>query len=201
MKDCNSIDVLLKFLLLVDVLSLVVSVSLAVCAGYMPQHKLPLPRITLLNLTVILGVYGLLSMLCNFLASHGVKSSSKVFLLPYLLFYPLVVTILTITIINSVLTSALTVETLLLPLGLSLLLTLVWLRFVRLWYLLSTEVTQRPRRGRAEPDLEWSEVNLQTPVRVSLAPEQPPAYDSPPGYEEAVSADHRGWGCGREGEL
>ena len=189
MKDCDSFYILLKFLLMVDVISLAGCLSLSVCAGHMPQHKLPLPRDTLLNLAVILGVYGLISILCNFLASHGVKSSNKVLLLPYLLFYPLVITILAISVINSVLTSTITVESLLLPLGLILLLTLVWLRFVRQWYLLIPVTTQRE-----EPGQEWSEVNLETPARVSQTQERPPAYDSPPGYEEAVSADLRGQG-------
>ena len=194
MKNCDSFDILLKFLLLVDVFSLAGCLSLSVCAGHMPQHKLPLPRVTLLDLAVILGVYGLISILCNFLASHGVKSSNKVLLLPYLIFYPLVVTTLAISIINSVLASTITVESLLLPLGLSFLLTLVWLRFVRQWFLLTPVTTQRTRRGRQEPGQKWSEVNLETPARVSQSPERPPAYDSPPGYEEAVSADLRGRG-------
>ena len=190
MKDCRSIDILLKFLLLLDVMSLSACLALAVCAGYMPQHKLPLARPTILYMTVILGGYGVLSLLCNCLASHGVKSCNKVFLVPYLIFYPLVVTTLMVFMINSVLTSVLAAETLLLPLGLSLVLSLVWLRFVRLWYFMSCQ-TRRSRRDRPQPDVEWRVVNLETPVRLSLGPDQPPAYDSPPGYEEAVSADRR----------
>merc|ERR1719397_855264 len=138
-------------------------------------------------MTVSLGAYGVLSLVCNCLASHGVKTWKKVFLMPYLVFYPMVVITLTISVILSVLTSGVAVLTFLLPIGCSLLFTLVWLRLVRFWFLMSTIVSGG---GGRRDDVQWIEVNMERSVRLSRSPEpdHPPAYDSPPGYQEAVSA-------------
>ena len=96
----------------------------------------------------------------------------------------MVVAIATIFLTNSVLSSHISVVTLTLPLFISVALTLLWLRFVRLWYVLSTVRARQPSESLEAGEAVWSQVNLDmdTPSR-----DQPPAYDSPPGYEEAMS--------------
>ena len=182
MKDCHSMVILLKFLLLLDLLILAASVALAVCYGTLPPHKLTINRLTLIYIIFMLGAYGVVSLLCNCLATYGVKNRIKTFLVPYLIFYPLVVAITTIFLSNSLFSSLhVAPGTLLLPIFFSVVLTLLWLRFVRFWYVLST-AAPRPAGDNLEiGESVWDQVNLDTPSR-----DQPPAYDSPPGYEEAV---------------
>ena len=186
MKDCHSMLILLKFLVLVDVLSLTSSVTLAICYGYLPPQKIPINRLILLYIIFMLGVYGVLSLLCNCLATYGVKNRIKTFLVPYLVFYPLVVAITTIYLTNSLLCSHTSVVTLVLPLAVSVVLSLLWLRFVRFWLLLSTLSPRLGGDGLEVGEAVWSQTVLDTPAR-----DQPPAYDSPPGYEEALSAAGR----------
>ena len=147
MKDCHSIVILLKFLLLLDLLVLAACVALAVCYGSLPPQKITINRLTLLYIILMLGAYGVFSLLCNCLATYGVKNRIKAFLVPYLIFYPLVVAITTIFLTNTVLSSNISVVTLLLPLFINVVLTLLWLRFVRLWYVLSTVEPDKPLRA------------------------------------------------------
>lgn len=183
MKDCHSIVILLNFLLLVDVFGLMTCVALGLCYGYLPPQKMTVNRLTLLYIIFMLGSYGVLSLLCNCLATYGVKKRIKTFLVPYLIFYPMVVAIATIFLTNSVLSSHMSVVSLVLPIFISVVLSLVWLRFVRFWFVLST-LTSRQRADSLETgESVWSQVNLDSPTR-----DQPPPYDSPPGYEEAVRA-------------
>ena len=185
MKDCHSVVILLNFLLLVDVLSLMTCVGLGLCYGYLPPQKMIINRLTLLYIIFMLGSYGVLSLLCNCLAAHGVKNRIKAFLVPYLIFYPMVVAIATIFLTNYALTfsSHNLVLSLALPMFIIVVLSLVWLRFVRLWFFLSTVTSRRREDSLETGESVWSQVNLDTPVR-----DQPPPYDSPPGYEEAVNA-------------
>ena len=189
MKGCHSIDILLKFLLLLDVLILTACFVLSVWYGSLPPQKKTINRLTILYIIIMLGAYAVLSLLCNCLATYGVKNRIKSFLVPYLIFYPLVVAIATIFLTNSVLSSHISVVTLTLPLFISVALTLLWLRFVRLWYVLSlSTVTATPRQpgdSLETGEAVWSQLDLETPSRER---DQPPAYDSPPGYEEAVSS-------------
>ena len=186
MKDCHSIVILLKFLLLLDLMVLAACAALAVCYGSLPPQKIAINRLTLLYIILMLGAYGVFSLLCNCLATYGVKNRIKAFLVPYLIFYPLVVAITTIFLTNTVLSSNISVVTLLLPLFINVVLTLLWLRFVRFWYVLSTVRARQPSDSLEAGEAVWTQINLDvdmdTPSR-----DQPPAYDSPPGYEEAVS--------------
>ena len=184
MKDCHSIVILLKFLLLVDVLSLTTCVGLVLCYGYLPPQKMTINRLTLLYIILMLGSYGVLSLLCNCLATYGVKNRIKTFLVPYLIFYPMVVAITSIFLTNSVLSYQISAVSLVLPIFISVVISLLWLRFVRFWFVLST-ITSRPRGDSLETgESMWSQSSLESPARDT----PPPPYDSPPGYEEAVSA-------------
>ena len=51
--------------------------------------ELPLDYMTMIKISIILGMYGLTSSLCNCLVIFTIKKKNRVFLIPYLFFLPL----------------------------------------------------------------------------------------------------------------
>ena len=64
-----------------------------------------------------LGTYGLTSMLCNTLAFYGLRKNNRIFLVPYLVFLPLVLVTIVIFIVKSILSKGLTPELLFIPMA------------------------------------------------------------------------------------
>merc|ERR1712155_111878 len=102
----------------------------------MKRDQLPASLTTLVNIAVLLATYSLTAILCNCLAVQGLRNDSRTFLVPYLIFLPLVLTSLIVYVVNTVLTRGLSPESLFIPMVLGLVLSVVWLRIVRHWILM-----------------------------------------------------------------
>ena len=63
------------------------------------------------------GTYGLTSTLCNILAFYALRKNNRVFLVPYLVFLPLVLVTIVIFIVKSILSKGLTPELLFIPMA------------------------------------------------------------------------------------
>merc|ERR1712029_734071 len=141
--------------------------------------------VTMINMTILLGTYGFTSLLCNCFALHGLKKENRVFLVPYLVFLPLVLTSIVILIVKNILTRSVSPEMLFIPMAIGLILMIVWLKLVRHWFLMSVNLPVpsgynfiTPRRRRAG-------------VGASSSPDLPPAYDNVVALEDAEDTEER----------
>ena len=175
--------VLLLFLLIVDICCMFGCITIAVCSTQLLPWQLPLDFVTMINLSIILGTYGLTSLLCNSLAFYGLRKKNRIFLVPYLVFLPLVLTSLIILIIKNILTRGITLETLFIPMAVGFILTIVWLKVIRHWFVMS--MMTRSNRGRS-PDMEGFHGH-QFHSTVFRTPRTPSTPDLPPPYENVVS--------------
>ena len=188
---------MLVFLLFLDIFALAGAVAITVCVVTMKRDQLPASLTTLVNIAVLLTTYSLTAILCNCLAVQGLRNDSRTFLVPYLIFLPLVLTSLIVYVVNTVLTRGLTPESLFIPMVLGLVLSVVWLRIVRHWILMGRWLPRplsgpRGRRNRDSEAAMSPGSSLQPPVLAT--PDHPPEYDHvvnketpPPCYEEVVS--------------
>ena len=184
-SETTSLRVLLLFLLILDICSLFGCITIAVCSTQLLPWQLPLDFVTMINLSIILGTYGLTSLLCNGLAFYGLRKKNRIFLVPYLVFLPLVLTSLIILVIKNILTRGITPETLFIPMAVGFLLTIVWLKLVRHWFVMSMRTRDTGGRGRS-PDIEGFH-GYQFPSTVFRTPRTPSSPDLPPPYENVVS--------------
>ena len=75
-EEFSSMKVLLCCLFVLDVVAITACVILAVFTSIKPSH-LPYSVQTLVNLSVLLGTYGITSLLCNSLAYYGVEKNIR----------------------------------------------------------------------------------------------------------------------------
>ena len=182
-SETTSLRVMLIFLLILDICSLFGCITSAVCSTQLPPWQLPLDFVTMINLSIILGTYGLTSLLCNGLTFYGLRKKNRIFLVPYLVFLPLVLTSLIILIIKNILTRGITPETLFIPMAVGFILTIVWLKLMRHWFVMSMMTSSS--RGRS-PDVEGFH-GYQYSSTVFRTPRTPSTPDLPPPYENVVS--------------
>ena len=184
-SETTSLRVLLVFLLVLDICSIFGCVTIAVCSTQLPPWQLPLDFITMINLSIILGTYGLTSLLCNGLAFYGIRKKNRIFLIPYLVFLPLVLTSLMILVIKNVLSQGITPETLFVPMAIGFILTIVWLKLMRHWFVMTMS-----SRGRL-PDMEsYPGRQMFTTAPGTRIPQTPSTPDLPPPYENVVSVKY-----------
>ena len=174
---------LLLILLFLDIFALLGCVAIVTSVANLRPDQLPLNLSTMINLAILLGTYSLTALLCNSLAVYGLRTDSRAFLLPYLLFIPLVLTSFIVLIVKNCLTRGLSPESLLIPMGLGLVLSVVWLQMVRHWMVMGLG-------GAGGRD--------QEAAAAAASPDQPPDYNHvgvqrggkmespPPCYEDAV---------------
>eukprot|EP00092_Neocalanus_flemingeri_P108772 GFUD01139704.1.p1 GENE.GFUD01139704.1~~GFUD01139704.1.p1 ORF type:complete len:211 (+),score=29.44 GFUD01139704.1:40-672(+) len=87
-RTCKILHVVLVF----DVFCLLTSATLLIGSCF--RTDLFLDRRLLLKVGTLLGSYSSVSVVCNVMASYGVRAWRRFFLLPYLIFLPMVLTIM-----------------------------------------------------------------------------------------------------------
>ena len=174
---------LFLILLFLDIFALLGCVAIVISVANLRPDQLPLNLSTMINLAILLGTYSLTALLCNGLAVYGLRTENRVFLLPYLLFIPLVFTSLIVLIVKNCLTRGVNPESLLIPMALGLVLSVVWLQMVRHWMVMGLGgAGGRDQEAAAAP---------------AASQDQPPDYDvvaqrggkmesPPPCYKDAV---------------
>jgi len=189
-QENTSLRVLLVCLLALDISAVIGCVSAAVVTAILPSFQLPSDKVTMINMTILLGTYALTSLLCNCFALHGLKRENRMFLVPYLVFLPLVLTSIVILIVKNILTRSVSPEMLFIPMAVGLILMIVWLKLVRHWFLMSASI---PNPSSASTDLNVDidienlrlrGYNFTTPrhgrqgAGINSSPDLPPAYDN-----------------------
>jgi len=177
--------ILLSFLLFLDLFAIVSCVSLGVSIMTLHPSQLPLDLVSMVNLAILLGAYGLTSVLCNALAFHGLRKEKRVFLVPYLVFLPLVLITILIFIVKCILTKGLTPELLFIPMAVGLVISIIWMKVLRHWFILTPDIGgQFSRRDSIDPELVRRYV--QSLVSSPASPPIPATPDLPPSYENLV---------------
>ena len=88
---------ILLVLTTIDIFFLVTS-AVIFCTSFIYKDP-PFNRKLLLNISAVVGSYGSISSICNCLATFGIKKGRRCFLLPYLAFLPMVISLLFIILI------------------------------------------------------------------------------------------------------
>jgi len=198
-----------------DIFCLICSVILFLTAvlGLVSKGQLqdpPIKRKHLIYACVVIGGYGLLSVICNCLASFGIKKRRRYFLVPYLVFIPMVLSILFIILITSLCTKGVS-ELLAVPVVICLALSYVWVKLLKQWSLMSQIPTDNQQENididrelfsvLAVLDLSQRQAVIDLSQRNpgetlgGVHDDPPPQYEAlevencPPCYEEAVLKD------------
>merc|ERR1719495_1668994 len=205
-QENTSLRVLLVCLLALDISAVIGCVSAAVVTAILPSFQLPSDKVTMINMTILLGTYALTSLLCNCFALHGLKRENRVFLVPYLVFLPLVLTSIVILIVKNILTRSVSPEMLFIPMAVGLILMIVWLKLVRHWFLMSAIIPNlssaptgynftTPRHGRqgaginSSPDLPPAYDNVVTSEDTEDRPVNKVEETPPPAYQDVVKLE------------
>jgi len=185
-EETSSMKILLSCLLFLDLFVILSCVSISVGLGTLHPSQLPTDFITLVNVAILLGTYGLTSVLCNSLSFYSLRTNNRIFLVPYLIFLPLVLVTIVIFIVKSILSKGLTPELLFIPMAVGLVISIIWLKIMRHWFVMSPEI-QVARRVSVDPELVRSYVQS-----LEATPASPPGLaspdlsDLPPSYEDLV---------------
>jgi len=195
-----------------DIFCLICSVILFLMAvlGLISKGQLqdpPFKRKYLIYVCAVIGGYGSLSIICNCMASFGIKKRRRCFLLPYLTFIPMVVSLLFITLIT-VLCSKGVNEFLALPVVVCLILSYVWVKLLKQWSIMSQtaadnqieniDIDSELASVLAILDLSQRHLSQRQVGEVlggGVQNDPPPRYESlegdscPPCYEDAVLKD------------
>jgi len=196
-QENTSLRVLLVCLLALDISAVIGCVSAAVVTAILPSYQLPSDKVTMINMTILLGTYGFTSLLCNCFALHGLKKENRVFLVPYLVFLPLVLTSIVILIVKNILTRSVSPEMLFIPMAIGLILMIVWLKLVRHWFLMSVNLPAPSDSNVDIENLRLRGYNFITPrhrragVGANSSPDLPPAYDNVVALEDAEDTEER----------
>eukprot|EP00092_Neocalanus_flemingeri_P103543 GFUD01132527.1.p1 GENE.GFUD01132527.1~~GFUD01132527.1.p1 ORF type:complete len:244 (-),score=55.15 GFUD01132527.1:46-777(-) len=197
---------ILQLLLFCDIFCLITSGILFFLSSLSKDP--PLNRSLLLQVSGFVGSYGSISAFCNCFASYGIRTWRRSFLLPYLTFFPMVLTILLIYLVSLFYKSGIITGTVLinfvLPLLTSILMVYIWLKLLKQWFTMSRPlaVISLP----SQQDVESQTLALARAfafLHLSPGPgidqdvgstrDLPPKYETlevdmtaPPEYEEAV---------------
>jgi vacuolar-type H+-ATPase subunit I/STV1 len=179
--------ILLSCLLFLDLFVIVSCVSISVSISTLHPSQLPTDFVTMINLAILLGTYGLTSTLCNILAFYALRKNNRVFLVPYLVFLPLVLVTIVIFIVKSILSKGLTPELLFIPMAVGLVISIIWLKIMRHWFVLTPDNQILRRRSvSVDPELVRSYVQSLVVNPAPDSPQGPASPDFPPSYENLV---------------
>ena len=153
----------------------------------------------LLNVSAVAGSYGFISAICNCVATIGIKKGRRCFLLPFLTFLPMVMSLLFIILVTIVFTKGVD-EVLALPIVICLVLAYIWLKLLKQWSIMSQlQVTVRQQENiesELAAVLAILELSPGGGGGGGLGRDPPPDYESleedkcpPPSYEEAVKEE------------
>eukprot|EP00092_Neocalanus_flemingeri_P040765 GFUD01044381.1.p1 GENE.GFUD01044381.1~~GFUD01044381.1.p1 ORF type:complete len:233 (+),score=48.38 GFUD01044381.1:59-757(+) len=193
---------ILQVLLFCDVFSLTISSTILLILSSF-SIDLPLDRKLLLKVCTLLGSYGSISFVCNILASYGVRAWRRFFLLPYLIFLPMVLTIMIVYMVRLLFIMYGTCEAIL-PIIFSTVIVWIWLKLLKQWCAMS-----KPRMAAAPTESDQQDVESQALALATafaflqLSPDAgqdavttrdlPPDYETlevdltaPPEYDEAM---------------
>merc|ERR1711971_1007808 len=151
-----------------DLFVILSCVSISVGLGTLHPSQLPTDFVTLVNVAILLGTYGLTSVLCNSLSFYSLRTNNRIFL------------------VKSILSKGLTPELLFIPMAVGLVISIIWLKIMRHWFVMSPEI-QVARRVSVDPELVRSYVQS-----LEATPASPPGLaspdlsDLPPSYEDLV---------------
>jgi len=197
------------FCLICSVILFLTAVLGLISKGQLQQDP-KFKRKHLIYVCVVLGGYGLLSVFCNCLASFGIKKRRRYFLVPYLVFIPMVLSLLFIILITVLCTKGVN-EFLAVPVVICLVLSYVWVKLLKQWSIMSQIPTDNQQEN-IDIDRELASVlaildlsQRQAIINLSqgnagetiggVYNDPPPRYESlevencPPCYEEAVLKD------------
>ena len=184
----TSLKILMTCLFFIDVLSISGCITIAVLSFELHPSDLPLDHITMVKISIILGMYGFTSSLCNFLAFFAIKKKNRVFLVPYLVFLPLTAISLLILLVKNILTRNTTPESLFIPLTIILILTVMWLKMLRHW--INMEAWETRERVDVERLHRVYRHQLHSPsVQSPSSPDLPPSYDNVSSVQEQESLE------------
>merc|ERR1712117_525435 len=150
---------ILRFFLFFDICYLISGIALVTMALANQMEE----RNRMVVYGGLFGLFASVSAVCNFLASHGLKTWRRGFLLPWLFFFLLVIGLLTMIIITS------------------------WRHMQKQFLVMSL-----PRPFPVSPDVEAVVREALQPLPIQLAKDAPPRYEEveteelPPGYDEAT---------------
>ena len=162
---------------------------------------LPFDREQLLLACAVIGGYGTLSVLCNCAATFGINKRSRIFLLPYLVYIPIVISLLIILVITSAVFRVGVTEYLVLNLFaivISLVLSRVWVKVLKQWNMMAQisiqqDITDLERELASVLAIIISQRRVGD-HNVGVDEDSPPLYESldqqdachPPCYEDAI---------------
>ena len=173
----------------------------------------------MVSISIVLGIYGSLSLVCNILACYGMYKGRHYLLIPYLVFIPVVISFLGV-IITRMLWSNGVNHFIALPFIVCLILAYVWLKLLKQWATVRHRSQETSRASRTLPN-RWPEdeddiqhvvenLNIITCYLTSttttevLVSEQeadlPPQYESikvisedpdvPPSYDDVIKGEN-----------
>ena len=91
----------------------------------------------LVSISIVLGIYGSLSIICNILACYGITKGKHYFLIPYLVFFPIVISLLGVLLSRLLWLNGVNYYYYIaLPFIASLLLAYVWIKLLKQWAML-----------------------------------------------------------------
>merc|ERR1712141_102677 len=140
----------------------------------------------------LLTLFGSLSAMCNSLASHGLRTWRRSFLLPWLFFFLLVIGLLTMNIIRDLWCHHIQWRHVFLFFATMFIFT-SWRHMQKQFLVMSL-----PRPFPVSPDVEAVVREALQPLPVQLAKDAPPRYEEveteelPPGYDEATRRQMHG---------
>eukprot|EP00092_Neocalanus_flemingeri_P018376 GFUD01019887.1.p1 GENE.GFUD01019887.1~~GFUD01019887.1.p1 ORF type:complete len:240 (-),score=43.07 GFUD01019887.1:68-787(-) len=196
-RTCKILQVVLVF----DVFCLLTSATLLISSCF--STDLPLDRRLLLKVGTLLGSYSSISVVCNVLASYGVRAWRRFFLLPYLIFLPMVLTIMLVYMARLLFITFGINEAILLPIISSTVMVYIWLKLLKQWFAMSKPMMATTPEFNQQ-DVEPEALALATAFALlHLSPDLgqdtvttrdlPPSYETlevdmsaPPEYDEAM---------------
>ena len=89
----------------------------------------------LVSISIVLGIYGSLSIICNILACYGIKKGKHYLLIPYLVFFPFVISFHGVLLTRLLWLNGVNYY-IALPFIASLLLAYVWIKLLKQWAML-----------------------------------------------------------------
>merc|ERR1711915_18490 len=134
------------------------------------HDRLKTSKEDILPVSIIMCIYGFISTICDCLAMHGIKNCKRLFLLPYMIFIPIVILAIIAGMARFIQKEGLT-SFLVMPGVAAITLIYIWVELMKQWSNMVTSISQEDTNST----------------------ELPPEYDSikhyleePPCYEEAL---------------
>jgi len=173
---------ILRFFLFFDICYLISGIALVTMALANQMEE----RNRMVVYGGLFGLFASVSAVCNFLASHGLRTWRRGFLLPWLFFFLLVIGLLTMNIIRDLWCHHIQWRHVFLFFATMFIFT-SWRHMQKQFLVMSL-----PRPFPVSPDVEAVVREALQPLPIQLAKDAPPRYEEveteelPPGYDEAT---------------